>query len=152
MLETEGGVMTRGFFCVALSFKEEVSEEMLGLGFGLEFGAGLLPGEKKEVIWHCLRTRGERPLLRRREGSIGVGLGDRCGGRWRAGRWQQRGREKGFSYNARQIGGKSGKDVHVGEPKPRRRSVRLQSLESEGWWRVHVLKNEGYESDVVWLG
>ncbi|KAI0523269.1 hypothetical protein KFK09_005664 [Dendrobium nobile] len=120
MLETEGGVMTRGFFCVALSFKEEVSEEMLGLGFGLEFGAGLLPGEKKEVIWHCLRTRGERPLLR----------------------------EKGFSYNARQIGGKPGKDVHVGEPKPRRRSVRLQSLESEGWWRVHVLKNEGYESDV----
>lgn len=53
------------------------SVEELGLGLGLGFGQGeslgVLPGEKKVVIWLCLRTRGERPLLeRRREGPIGA--------------------------------------------------------------------------------
>lgn len=28
--------------------------------------------EKKEVIWRCWLTRGDRPLLRRREGAIGA--------------------------------------------------------------------------------
>lgn len=69
---------------------------MLGLGLGLRLGLGLGLGlglteeeslvgfcvgvmeeeeeeedlEKKEVIWRCWLTRGDRPLLRRREGTI----------------------------------------------------------------------------------
>lgn len=65
----------------------------LGLGLGLRLGLGLGLGlaeeeslvgfcvvvmgeeeeedlEKKEVIWRCWLTRGDRPLLRRREGTI----------------------------------------------------------------------------------
>lgn len=59
--------MTRGVFCCF--FFEELG---LGLGLGMRVGLGdgeslgLLPGEKKLVIWLCFRASGERPLLRTR--------------------------------------------------------------------------------------
>lgn len=74
-LHTEGGATTRrGFFCFASACKGDELEQTLGLRLGLGFGVGLFPREKKEVIWHCLRTSGERPLLRRRDGDIGAWL------------------------------------------------------------------------------
>lgn len=53
----------------------------LGLGWGVESGSGRGDGaaeeeaeagleEKKEVIWNCLFTSGDRPLLWRRDGAM----------------------------------------------------------------------------------
>lgn len=63
--------MRRGLFCL------DFGVEGLGLGLGLELGVllglvFLLPGVKKEVIWRCGLTMGDRPLLRRRDGAIGM--------------------------------------------------------------------------------
>lgn len=66
------GIGRRGFLCFwdvdgegdgsELGFKLDFD---LGVGLGgAEFGLGF---EKKAVIWLCFRTRGERPLLRRRD-------------------------------------------------------------------------------------
>lgn len=60
----EGGITNKGFF----GFDNE--GEGSGLGSGLGFTLAPLPGVKKEVIWLCLRTRGDRPLLKRREDAM----------------------------------------------------------------------------------
>lgn len=69
----EGPITKRGFFCLFCGVER--------LGLGLELGLGyffgeegegegeieLLPGVKKDVIWRCWLTKGDRPLRRREE-------------------------------------------------------------------------------------
>lgn len=57
-------------------------EDGLELGLGMEGGGAgdgesdFLFGVKNVVIWRCWFTNGERPLLRRRDGAMGVNGGE----------------------------------------------------------------------------
>lgn len=69
-----GGIERRGFWCFLDVEGGEGDGSELGFGLGFDLGVGTGDGvevelgvPKKEVIWLCFRTRGERPLLRRRD-------------------------------------------------------------------------------------
>lgn len=92
---TRGGFLALGFrgdgdgFAAGFGAEEEGDGEGFASDFGVEEGDGVGFAadfeaeeegegvEKKEVIWLCFRTRGERPLLRRRD-AIG-GLAEKGG-------------------------------------------------------------------------
>lgn len=62
------GIGRRRFLCFSdVDGEGEGEGDGSELGFDLGVGSGGEGLEKKWVIWLCFRTRGERPLLRRRD-------------------------------------------------------------------------------------